>query len=67
LAGGFGMPASMPMTGQIEESFRRRVGDLPEPTRRFLTVAAADPTGDPVLVWRAATLLDVDARAGARN
>ena len=54
LAGGFGMPATMPMSGQIEESFRRRVAELPMPTQRFLTVAAAEPTGDPVIVWRAA-------------
>src|SRR5262249_1760318 len=54
LAGGFGLPARMPMTSQIEETFRRRVADLPAPTQRFLTIAAAEPTGDPVLVWRAA-------------
>jgi len=59
LAGGFAMPASLPMTGQIEESFRRRVVELPLDTRRFLTLAAAEPTGDPVLVWRAASDLGI--------
>jgi hypothetical protein len=59
LAGGFGMPALMPMTGQIEESFRRRLVDLPAATQCFLTVAAAEPTGDPVAVWRAAGALGV--------
>jgi DNA-binding CsgD family transcriptional regulator len=53
LAGGFGLPA-LPMAGRIEESFRRRLGELPPTTQRFLTVAAAEPTGDPALVWRAA-------------
>jgi DNA-binding CsgD family transcriptional regulator len=57
LAGGFGMPSLLPMAGQLEESFRRRLTELPETTRRFLTVAAAEPTGDPVIVWRAAGML----------
>jgi hypothetical protein len=60
LTGGFGMPA-MPMTGQIEASFRRRVAELPDATQRFLTLAAADPTGDPVVVWRAAAALGIGA------
>ncbi len=60
LEGGFGMPAVMPMSGQIEESFRRRLVELPVPTQRFLTVAAAEPTGDPVIVWRAARSLGVE-------
>ena len=59
LAGGFGMPTVMPMTGQIEMSFRRRVAELPPSTQQFLTVAAAEPTGDPVTVWRAARALGV--------
>jgi DNA-binding CsgD family transcriptional regulator/tetratricopeptide (TPR) repeat protein len=59
LAGGFGMPSVLPIAGQIEESFRRRIAELPPPTQRFLTVAAAEPTGDPVLVWRAAGALDL--------
>jgi DNA-binding CsgD family transcriptional regulator len=59
LAGGFGLPASVPLAGRIEESFRRRVAGLPSPSRRLLLVAAADPTGDAVLVWRAAGLLGI--------
>ena len=47
----------MPLAGSIEESFRRRVGALPHQTRRLLLLAAADPTGDPALVWRAAERL----------
>src|SRR5262249_14850165 len=61
LAGGFALPAALPMSGQIEESFRRRVAELPLETRRFLTVASAEPTGDPVIVWRAASGLGVSA------
>jgi DNA-binding CsgD family transcriptional regulator len=61
LAGGFGMPSTMAMTGQIEENFRRRLAELPWSTQVFLTVAAAEPTGDALLVWRAARALGVEA------
>ena len=54
LAGGFGLPEVLPLPGQIQENFARRVESLPEQTRLLLAVAAADPTGDPVLVRRAA-------------
>jgi DNA-binding CsgD family transcriptional regulator len=59
LAGGFGLPDGVPLTGRIEESFRRRLGTLPAETRSLLRIAAADPTGDPVLVWRAAERLAI--------
>ena len=57
LAGGFGLPGALP--GRIEDSFRRRVDVLPAQARRLLLLAAADPTGDPVLVWRAAGRLGI--------
>jgi DNA-binding CsgD family transcriptional regulator len=63
VAGGFGLPGAMPLAGSIEESFRRRVGALPNQSRRLLLLAAADPTGDPALVWRAAGRLGIDADA----
>ena len=59
LGGGFGLPVSVPLSGRIEESFRRRLRRLPLPSRRLLLVAAAEPTGDPTLVWRAAELLGI--------
>jgi predicted ATPase len=46
LAGGFGLPAAIPLAGRLEESFRRRVDALPDQTRRLLQLAAADPAGD---------------------
>jgi DNA-binding CsgD family transcriptional regulator len=58
LAGGFGLPA-IAMAGRIEESFRRRLEELPAATQRFLTVAAAEPAGDPRLVWRAADRIGI--------
>ena len=64
LAGGFGLPGAVPLPGRIDESFRRRVDALPAETRRLLLLlAAADPTGDPLLVWRAAGQLGVGAEA----
>ena len=47
LAGGFGLPGAVPLSGRIEESFRRRLDALPAETRRLLLLAAADPVGDP--------------------
>jgi DNA-binding CsgD family transcriptional regulator/tetratricopeptide (TPR) repeat protein len=59
LAGGFAIPGAADPTDSIEGSFRRRYDGLPPATRRLVLVAAADPTGDPSLVWRAAGRLDV--------
>ena len=63
LAGGFGLPGAVPLAGRIEESFRRQLGALPAQPRRLLQLAAAEPTGDPVLVWRAARRLGICAEA----
>ena len=65
LAGGFGLPGATAVSGCIEESFRRRLAPLPAATRRLLLLAAADPAGDPILVWRAAGHFDVAADAAA--
>ena len=63
LAGGFGLPEVLPAPDRIEDSFLRRIEQLPEPTRMLLVVAAADPTGDAVLVRRAAGQLGLGAGA----
>ena len=66
LAGGFGLPADVPLSASIEESFTRRLAALPYEARRFLLVAAADPVGDPGSIRRAAELLGIpEATAGA--
>src|ERR1700733_5136031 len=54
LAGGFGLPGGLPLPGRIEESFLRRVQQLPVATQRLLVVAAAEPTREPALLWQAA-------------
>ncbi len=59
LAGGFGLPAAAPLSASIEESFTRRLARLPDDARRLLLIAAADPTGDPAVVWRAARELEI--------
>jgi DNA-binding CsgD family transcriptional regulator len=63
LAGGFGLPDAAALSGRIEDSFRRRLEPLPPATRLLLTVAAAEPIGDPVLMWRAADQLGVESDA----
>ena len=63
LTGGFGISSAVPLDGRIEESFRRQLEALPAQTRRLVQLAAADPSGDPVLVWRAAGRLAIGAGA----
>ncbi len=63
LAGGFVLPGPVPLSSSIEESFRRRLDALPADTRRLLRLAAADPTGEPPLVWRAAERLGIRPQA----
>ena len=63
LAGGFGLGDGPALTGRIEASFRERLAPLPPPTRLLLLVAAAEPVGDPLLVWRAAERLGVSGDA----
>ena len=58
-AGGFGLPADGSLPTRIEASFRRRVQQLPSSTQRLLLVAAADPTGEPALLVRAADELGI--------
>lgn len=59
LAGGFGPPGA-PLSHGLESTFRRQLDALPEPTRRLLALAAADPVGDPALLWIAADHLGLD-------
>jgi DNA-binding CsgD family transcriptional regulator len=59
LAGGFGLLDTLGLSSRIEESFRRRLEPLPEETRRMVLAAAAEPMGDPILLWRACSLLGI--------
>jgi DNA-binding CsgD family transcriptional regulator len=59
LAGGFGVPSDGSLPARIEASFWRRVQQLPSAAQRLLLVAAADPTGEPALLVRAAGELGI--------
>jgi DNA-binding CsgD family transcriptional regulator len=63
LAFGLELPGAVPLSGKMEENFRRRAAALPVATRLLLMVAAAEPTGDPVLMWRAASILGLSSDA----
>ena len=65
LAGGFSVPGAPGLSGRIEDSFRRRLEALPAATQQLLVIAAAEPTGDPVLMWRAAGWLGIGVAAAA--
>ena len=58
-----GVPGVPGLSGRIEESFRRRLEVLPAATQLLMLVAAAEPAGDPTLVWRAAERLGIGADA----
>ncbi len=63
LAGGFALPSALPLPESIEGSVRRRLDALPADTRWLVQLAAAEPVGDPVRVWRAAERLGIRAEA----
>jgi DNA-binding CsgD family transcriptional regulator len=59
LAGGFGVTSALSLSARIEESFLRQLESFPEDTQRLLLVAAAEPSGNPTLVWGAAAQLGI--------
>jgi DNA-binding CsgD family transcriptional regulator len=69
LEGGFGTFGPVVLPGRIEESFLRQIATLSPMTRHVLLVAAAEPVGDPALLWRALDRLGmaVDAEAASRE
>ncbi|MCS5721478.1 AAA family ATPase [Herbiconiux sp. CPCC 203407] len=54
LAGGFELPDVRTVPRRIEETFERRSAGLAPASRTLMLLAAADPTGDAELLWRAA-------------
>ncbi|GAA0588221.1 helix-turn-helix transcriptional regulator [Actinomadura livida] len=65
LAGGFGLPGTHPSGRDPGDGFRYRLTALPAGTQRLLLLAAADPTGDAALLWRAARHLGIETEAAA--
>jgi DNA-binding CsgD family transcriptional regulator len=60
LAGGFRMTETEMLPTRIEESYARRVRSLSDDAAGLLLLAAAEPVGDPLLLWRAAERLGID-------
>ncbi len=65
LAGGFGLPGAAPLAGRIEDSFARQLEALDRLREcgSCVQLAAADPSGDPALVGRAAGRLGIPVQA----
>jgi len=63
LTGRSELPQPLPIGRQVEARFLRQVGELPDLTRTALVLAAADTTGSPLTLGRAAALLNVPAEA----
>jgi DNA-binding CsgD family transcriptional regulator/tetratricopeptide (TPR) repeat protein len=61
LAGGFALPDAPGVPRVVEDSFLRRSGELPAETQMLLLVAAAEPTGEAELLWRALDQLGIAA------
>jgi DNA-binding CsgD family transcriptional regulator len=65
MAGGFGLAQGLPLPSRIEASFRRQVATLSPEAQQLLLVAAAEPLGDPTLLWRGAAQLGIPAEAAS--
>lgn len=65
LAGGYGPPTDAATASALDRTYRQRILGLPPATQLLLLVAAAEPTGDVTLLWRAATILGVGSDAAA--
>src|SRR3954451_3547212 len=63
LAGGFGLSPSRDLSPQIGEQLLQQVVALPLQRRQLLLTAAAEPLGDPRLLWRAAAELQLPRTA----
>lgn len=65
LAGGFGLLSVRPVTDRVQAAYLEKVAGLPPEARQFLLAAAADPTGEPALLWRTAEQLGISIDASA--
>jgi DNA-binding CsgD family transcriptional regulator len=63
LAGGFALPDAGDLPRRIEDQYAARLGELPAEAQRLVLLAAADPVGDPALIFRAARVLGLDTGA----
>jgi DNA-binding CsgD family transcriptional regulator len=63
MAGGFGLSPVRDVSPQIGAKLLQQVAALPPESRRLLLTAAAEPLGDPRLLWRAAAELQLPRTA----
>ncbi|QGN49675.1 helix-turn-helix transcriptional regulator [Micromonospora sp. WMMD558] len=63
LAGGFWLAGRDPVANHLEDAFHQQFLSLPPDSQRLLVIAAAEPTGDGGLLWRAAGLQAIPADA----
>ena len=60
LSGGFALPDAGDLPSRIEDQYAARLGELPDEVQQLVLLAAADPIGDPALIFRAARVLGLD-------
>ena len=65
LTGNEPLPELLPVGRRLETRFLRQTRRLPPDTQTLLLTAAADPTGDPALLWRAGHGLGFGPEAAA--
>ena len=66
LGGGFAGPPTAFLPSHLQGNhYLHQVRALPQPTRQLMLLAAADPTGDATLLWRAAPMLGLGRDAAA--
>ena len=59
------LPQPLPIGSRLQQHFVSQVRELPPETQLFLLLAAAEPSGDPVVLWRAARSLGINREAVA--
>ena len=62
--GGDAWNSAVPVAHRLEQAFAGKLESLPDQSRTLLLLAAAEPTGDAALLWRAAQQLGIEPREG---
>jgi DNA-binding CsgD family transcriptional regulator len=65
LAGEASLPELLPAGGSLQARYLRQIRSMPAGTQVLLLAAAADPTGDPALLWRTGKFLGFGVGAAA--
>jgi DNA-binding CsgD family transcriptional regulator len=59
------LPNPLPIGSRLQQRFVRQLKGVPAATQTLLLLAAAEPSGDAVVLWRAAKALGLDRQAVA--